>query len=58
MAIANVLPYRGARGEGRPTRVWDLPIELMSDEGDASAGEGYVGSEMGSMGRCSPSIAD
>jgi hypothetical protein len=36
VAIANMLPYRGERGAERPTRVWDLPVELQSDwEGDA-----------------------
>jgi hypothetical protein len=35
--MANVLPYRGDRGGTPPTRVWDLPAELVSDEGEAAA---------------------
>jgi hypothetical protein len=32
VAIANMLPCRGGMDLTRPTRVWDLPVELMSDE--------------------------
>ncbi len=32
VAVANVLPCRGDRGVERPHRVWDLPVELISDE--------------------------
>lgn len=28
VAVANLLPYRGEAGAGRPNRVWDLPVEL------------------------------
>lgn len=44
VAVANLLPYRGDRGVDRPTRVWDLPVELRSggssEAGDAIAEEG------------------
>ena len=32
VAVANVLPYRGDRGVERHHRVWDLPVEPMSDD--------------------------
>jgi hypothetical protein len=38
VAVANMLPHRGAVDAGMPTRVWDLPVELMSvDEEVAGA---------------------
>jgi hypothetical protein len=42
VAVANLLPYRGERGAERPTRVWDLPVELMSDDAGEAAAAGVV----------------
>lgn len=37
VAIANVLPHRGAAPQRGPTRVWEVPAEL-ADSGDLSMG--------------------
>ena len=37
VAIANVLPYQSDARDALPNRVWDLPVELQSEEGDTAA---------------------
>ena len=43
MALANMVPYRGAHPAHIPNRVWDLPPELQSEELEMVGGDSEVG---------------
>jgi hypothetical protein len=43
VALANMVPYRGAHPAHIPNRVWDLPPELQSEELEMVGGDSEVG---------------
>jgi hypothetical protein len=43
VALANMVPYRGAHPAYVPNRVWDLPPELQSEELEMMGGDSEVG---------------